>query len=343
MKQTFKIVKLYFYEPLALMSEKKDEFQNEVSSLSSDMLKAAIVSALANFSDADSISDLNDDLRVSSAFLFYDKVYFFPKPLTKLPIHINPENIKQNKQIKHILWIEQSLFEKVINNETFDLEQQKFYQNGKLLVNGQLSLPENLYKAQTEERVSIGNTVYFPETEKGSPYYISRTYFYNGVNHQQVEEAQAAGLYFIYDTKHEDLLVKSLSFLQDEGFGADRRVGNGRFRFELTDLELRLPDKATHQMLVSKYIPEKDLVDKGLLENSFFRLHKTSGYAAGSRKENMIHWKKKSVFMLKEGAIFPKEYNLNGKNVKLSTDEFENVAGHPLYRDGRPVSIPIEI
>ena len=336
MKQTYKIVKLFFHEPIALMSELKDEFQNEVSSLSSDMIKSAILSSLSKISNEKEVELLNEDLILSSAFLFYNNTYFFPKPMAKLPL---TENIINFKKIKNIEWLDQTLFEKTINNETFNLDEQVFLQNGKILTIKQPSIPEYIYKVQTEERVSVGNTIYFPESEKGSPYYISRTYFLQG----DAEFSGVSGMYFLYNTKYENLLQKSLSFLQDEGFGADRRVGNGHFKFELRNLELNLPSQATNRMILSKFIPKEENIKQGLLNQASYKLHKTSGFISGSSKENMAHWKKKSIFMIKEASLFPSKFILIGKNVVLSTPKFEEIAGHRVYREGRPFDIPVNI
>jgi CRISPR type III-A-associated RAMP protein Csm4 len=222
MIQEFQIIKLYFHEPVALMSEKKDEFQNEVSVLPSDMLKAALVSALALEKNQTEIDQFNHDLVISSAYLFAGEHYFFPKPMSILPIETTFDP-KHQKLIKNIQFVEKNIFEKVISGQKQSITEKNLVENGKLWVNDNQYFTQPIYKSQTKERVSIGNTNVFEMAEKGSPYYISRTYFNQDIK---------AGMYFIYQTKNEELLLKALDRLQYEGIGADRRLGNGKFYFE---------------------------------------------------------------------------------------------------------------
>jgi CRISPR type III-A-associated RAMP protein Csm4 len=333
MKQEFQIVKLFFNEPLALMSEKKDEFQNEVTSLASDMLKAAIISALALQASQEEVEKLNNDLMVSSAFLFYKEHYFFPKPLSRLPIKKTNDPGLQ-KKIKKIQFIEKSLFEKIISNEPVKLQKNQLIQNNKLWVDNSSLFPTNIFKSQTEERVNIGNTNVFGEAEKGSPFYISRTYF--------VQDDHESGLYFIAQTRETELLEKSLNILKDQGIGADRRVGNGHFEFEISSLSLLLPDSPNRKMLLSKFIPQKEEIENGLLENASYQLSKRGGYAAGSMNENFNHWSKLNIMTINESAVFDNKIPLQGKMVKLSTPEMEKAMSHPIYREGRAVTIPLQ-
>jgi len=336
MTKEYQIAKLYFNQPLALMSGKKDEFQNEVLSLPSDMLKAAILSGLAKI-DLDNVTELNEDLIVSSAYLFYNDRYFFPKPMTGLPVKDNSE-IGMAKKIKKIAYLDLSLFEKTINQTEFEISDTNLLHGGKFLVADSSDYPDKLYAAQTEERVQIGNINLFATEDKSAPFYVSRTYFYQSNDNFR----QHAGLYFIYRTQHEDLLRKALEFLQDEGLGADKNVGNGRFNLVFDSFKLNIPDDANKQIILSKYIPEQTKVQNGLLNNAHYLLDKRGGYIAGTINESYAHWQKRSVFMLREASVFDINFELTGKNVILSTTKAENILKHKVYRDGRPVSIPVK-
>ena len=343
MTKEYQIAKLYFYQPLALMSGKKDEFQNEVLSLPSDTLKAAIISGLAKI-DLDNVPLLNEDLIVSSAYLFYNDRYFFPKPMALLPVQDNFE-IGMAKKIKKIAYVDLPLFEKTINQTQFEISDNNLLHGGKFLVADSSKYPEKLYAAQTEERVQIGNINLFKSDDKPAPFYVSRTYFYQPEKKAEDNSGtfdNKAGLYFIYQTQHKDLLQKALEFLQDEGLGADKNVGNGRFTVAFDSLKLNIPDDANKQIILSKYVPEQTNVQNGLLDNAYYLLDKRNGYIAGSGNEAYAHWQKRSVFMLREASVFDKKFELKGKNVILSTEKAEKVLNHKVYRDGRPVSIPVK-
>ncbi len=342
MKQTFSIAKLYFREPLALMSEKKDEFQNEVLMLPSDMIKAALMSALAMVGTQVEIDKLNEGLIVSSAFPFFEEHYFFPRPMSALPVEHPTRNPKNRKTVKKIRFIEKPLFEKVLRAEKFLVKEENFIHGNKFLVQDKKKfalqaadgsdMGEKIYDTQTVGRVSLGNLIVLETGEKGSPYYVSRTYF-----------RQGGGLFFIYKTKDEELFRKAMDMWQSEGTGADRRIGNGHFTYKLTEIDLDVPDNADRQMILSKYIPEKDEVAKGLLSGASYMPSVRGGYVAGTSKEAYAHWLKNKITVLDESSVFPKSFALQGRNVMVSNEKLEAVLGHKVYRDGRAISIPIKI
>ena len=337
MKKTLNIVKLYFTEPLALMSEKKDEFQKEVVSYPSDTLKGALVSGLAWLGEQESVlKDFNENLKVSSAYPFVNDKYFFPKPMAKLPFK-ETGRPGENKVFKKIQFIEKSLFEKILRGEQVNLQNQNFIHGGKFLVEDKGNYPEKIYEARTEERVSIGNTNVFAEAEKGSPFYVSRTYFLHNQDNQ-------VGLYFIYEAEEtsEDLLKKSLTLLQDEGIGADRRLGNGRFVFKMEQIGLDLPDQPNKQVLLSKFIPKKEEVEQGVLKNASYQLSKRGGYVSGTIYEAFAHYSKRDIYMIDEASVFDIEHSLSGKFVNLLDENNKDKIKHPVWREGRPISIALK-
>ena len=338
----FKIAKLYFREPLALMSEKKDEFQNEVLMLPSDMIKAAMMSALATVGTQAEIDALNKGLVVGSAFPFFEKHYFFPRPMSALPVEHPTRNPKNRKTVKKIRFIEKPLFEKVLRAEKFIVKEENFIHGNKFLVQDKKKfvlktvdgsgMGEKIYDTQTVGRVSLGNLIVLGTGEKGSPYYVSRTYF-----------RQGAGLFFIYKTEDEELFRKAMDVWQSEGTGADRRIGNGHFTYELSEINLEVPADADKQMILSKYIPTIEEVKAGLLNDVAYMLRVRGGYVAGASKENYAHWLKNKITVLDESSVFPISFALQGRNVVVSNEKLEAVLGHKVYRDGRAISIPIKI
>jgi len=349
MNREFKIVKLYFKEPLALMSEKKDEFMHEVLTLPSDTIKAALISVLGQAgAERDEIRRLNEDLIVSSAYPFYKDILFFPKPSAPVPLDTE-DSPKKQKTIKKITFIQQSLFEKLINGEkVFFLEKENLLHGGKFLVEkeakdefewrlpGQELAPDRdkeykLYAVQTLGRVSLGNLLILGGGEKGSPYYVSRTYFRHG-----------GGLFFVYDTGEEELFRKALDIWQNEGTGADRRLGNGRFGYELDTLTLRVPEMPDKQMILSKFVPRPEEINQGLLEEASYSLSIRGGYVAGTPVEAYSHWLKQNIAMMDEASVFNPKVKAEGKNVVVSNLKLEEILGHKVYRDGRIISLPIK-
>ncbi len=356
MKKTLNIVKLYFTEPLALMSEKKDEFQKEVVSYPSDTLKGALVSGLAwGLRDKDMASlnrkteKFNENLRVSAAYLFYEdrkqnkSYYFFPKPMTRLPVKPTGKP-GESKRIKKIQFIEKSLFEKILKAETFPLDDSQTLHNGKIIVSDKSVFREKvkLYASETYGRVKIGNVNVLGDGEKGSPFYVSRTFFY----HKKDKETDGvAGLYFIFEAADEETMTMldiALKVLEDEGLGADRRLGNGRFSYRMSTMELNIPDQADRQMILSKYIPTQEEIKGKVLENASYNLTKRGGYVSGTLQENFAHYSKRNIYTIDEASVFDIEHTLAGKYVDLLDEKNRKEIGHPVWREGRPLSIALK-
>ena len=247
------------------------------------------------------------------------------------------------KKIKKIAFLDLPMFEKTINKIEFEISSNNLLFGGKFLVTDKDGYPGKLYTAQTEERVQIGNLNMLATEDRPAPFYVSRTYFYqpneNKTKSEKIDNRKA-GLYFIYQTKYKDLLLKALNLLQDEGIGADKNLGNGRFNVIFDTLKLDVPDDANKQIILSKFIPQPSSIQKGLLDKATYLLDKRNGYIAGTINEAYAHWQKRTVFMLREASVFDINFELKGKNVILSTEKAEKVLHHKVYRDGRPVSIP---
>ncbi len=331
----FKIAKLYFKGPLALMDKKKDEFVKEVWKLPSDKLKGAMAYALDALGHK--VEDFWDNVIVSSAFPFWDgeqTFYFFPKPMIKLPVKPS-DNLQHAKNIKKIRFLEKMLFEKVINDEEFDLYEDAEFLEGKKFIappgilNGKTKV--HLMKSQAEGKIALGNIYNVGSEAKPAPYFVSRTFF----------NPEKSGLYFLFEGD-EEWVKKALDFFKGEGIGADKTYGNGELRdFKIDEMNLNIPEETNGHISLSKYIPAEDEI-RTLLQ-SRFSIGKYGGFIAGARNENLRHWSKQTVWMIDEGAFLASTGKPNGKYVNVVDSESENALGHPVWREGRPFTIPVKI
>lgn len=326
----FKIIKLYFKSPLAIMSSKNDEFIPEIFSIPSDSLKASLVASFAEGNvKQEEIDFFQKKLVISSAFPFFKEHYFFPKPITKLPI--SDFNLVNHKKVKQIKFFEKKIFEKIINNIEFSFDDGCQIQDGNFFASNDLNDVNEFMQFTTEERVSLANTNVFENAKniKSDPFYINRTYF-----------KQNSGLFFIYEGNQEKSLYSALTNLKYSGIGADKNVGNGRFEWETSSISLNAPLNSNYITILSSYIPSDSNELEILLENSSYAIKKISGFIAGSSHENMRHWSKREIFKFVEGSCFRNNKKNIGKTVNLASKDFE-LKAHKIYRDGHPITIPV--
>jgi len=147
-----------------------------------------------------------------------------------------------------------------------------------------------------------------------------------------------AGLYFMVDADNENL-KEALTFLQHEGFGTDRTVGNGLFELEEGSIEIRVPNNSDLSTNLSLYTPST--------KDDFLKFTEHSDVAFDTLKrggwittQGYIGKEKKSVRMFAEGGIWNHTLQIDGKsNINLKPS---SINSHPIWRSGRSLFIPIK-
>ena len=341
------IAKLSFKQAVAFTGRRSGNFIEEVNTIPSDTIKAALVAALSN--ETDKLEKLNENLIVSSVYPYLNEILFFPKPYIKAPFKDNITNPAHHKNIKKIKFIDQHLFEDYIQaRQEIDLYAQQQLDNYTYLIskkNKHLVEPicqdDQSFKiltCETEEHVTLGVKPYFEKTEKGDPFYVNRTFFHNS-------KEIATGLWFAYVIKDEninEIFKQALQQLSMSGLGACTTYGNGLFDYELNEVEINEPKNATHLLTLSKYIPSEKEVNESILATGRYHILIRNGYIAGAKNESKRHWQKKQVWMINEGAVF-ETGTLQGENTTVAQVKEGNNTEHNVYRDGRPFAIPCKI
>lgn len=353
----FNIVKLQFIEPIALSSERDDDYLKDVNFIPSDTLKAALVSAFAELSNnQNETNNFNEQIIVSSAFPFINNLYFFPKPLISLQNFFNFQNNQNNnhneldlkfrKKIKKVKFIEKNIFEKIIAGDKLNFDEVINFNNFDLIaLNNTASnnnYPQKIYVSETIERVRLGCRPYLdiPSSEKGDPYYFTRTHFYQS-------NAHSTGLWFAWKMLNSDEknikehLFNALELLKNNGIGADKNIGHGKFEFEKDTLQINSPSEYTHWINLSKFIPTPEEFNNLSLKYCKYNLSLRSGYIAGASDHSKRHWIRKYTWMFDEGSILKfnncsPNNNVIGQNTKVLDSP------HPVYRDGRTIVLPFK-
>ena len=346
MKQ-LELVKMDFKSPLHL-AKGKPTYESSHEIFHSDSLKAAIFVAALQLGhevtkgQGNNQSPFLDSFCVSSAFPYFGQEYFFPKPLSAFhniegdtrSIHFNPQKTK-----KKVKFLGKSFFEEVLNGpdakgDFTRLIKKEHLLNGQQFVSDQISqtqldkkeVIENSYLMASEvmQRVTIPR---FYGDQESEPFYMERIFF-----------PDKGGLYFFIEFKKEDaplrkILEQSLELLGEHGVGSDRNTGHGQFEPTWNSMNLHVPTIASHSVSLSLFCPNDTIRNKEILDNSAFRLVKRGGFLSSPANEaEHTTYRKKSVYMLEEGAVLPNHNDslFEGKLLDLQPDVLKNA--HPVWR-----------
>ncbi|HOK36754.1 MAG: type III-A CRISPR-associated RAMP protein Csm4 [Tenuifilum sp.] len=359
----FKIYKLKFTSPLHIGRSSIDDYSKSEEFIHSDTLKSAIFSTALvlnpELNNPERGKKFFNSFLVSSTFPFYKDYLFLPKPKGKLPltdIQNKEPSYDFKKKVKKVSFIDFDLFFNFFNNKNQELNfkddfeivsnfivKKKFAEEIDLFLNSNQKNDKGvinftIVKSSLQERVYIRKT---DETyEKSEKKYIySDPYIVDRINF-----IKDSGLYFFLETKDEfdiNIFEKILNHLGDFGIGTDRNVGNGQFIIdEILDKEIIFDSKADYLMSLSLFLPsEKDV--QNFTEKCQYKLIKRGGWISNHIDLNLLKRSqiKKSIYMIDEASVFENNCTLEGTIVDLSPDD--NTLNHPVWRDGRPIFLPI--
>lgn len=326
MQKRYECVKLHFSSPLHL-SRGREYYDESTKVLHSDTIASALFVAAMQLDVSPEIAlAMLDECRLSSAFPFVGVHHFFPKPLVHLPFTFRDvSEDRLGKQYKKIQYLSQHWFEHLLAGEFAVIESGKHIADGSsFLGNVAIAKP---YKDSVIQRVTI------PRNNQGDPmpFFTERLFFHKD-----------SGLFVLIErnekSNYQDLFRAAFRLLGDLGVGTDRSVGNGFFKPEFSELILHIPDTADWQCNLGLYLPKKGELSDQDIENSAWILTKRGGYMAGAAMDDHKCLRKKSVYMFQEGSIVPNK-PLLGERVDMSPTW--NGLQHPVWREGRPIFVPI--
>ncbi|MBC6415583.1 MAG: type III-A CRISPR-associated RAMP protein Csm4 [Bdellovibrionales bacterium] len=346
MKEDIKLYKLNFDSGFHIDSFGNQMYSKSQKFIHSDTLSSALISFWAT-QKPESFEEFIKDppFLLSSAFPFFDNIFFFPVIKGKSLLSKDSKDNKAFKKVKKIEFIAYDLWEKLLKNPSLYLESinnqddtfslplsSKEYKVYSSFLVPKNTFPEKkdfekVYKEEKNTRTSVNrlsNKV--EEAEEGNLFQFSTTRY---------SSKKKAGLYFL--VKFSSSKVKSdfeflLSLLGDTGIGADKSSGKGQFSFEEVDCPIKqfYSDEPSFAYNCSLFSPSiKELEDKSWIQKSKYELIRRRGWI------HNYSFRKKSIFMFKEGSCFPisKENSLKGEMKDVSPDLKQ--LDHKIYRDGR--------
>lgn len=326
------ICKLHFTSPLHIGDRKNDDYGISQKTIPSDTMYAALTATLAK---AGEIIPADGDLGfvVSALFPYYQRthdaspIYFLPQPLQAQMPHL--EDLGERKKVKKVKWIDSCYYEKVLaGTKLFDQSREDIDSiHGEYL--SKQNVPSDFVKSQVIQRVTLKSRV---AEEDAKPYYVDRVSF-----------KDYAGLYFIY-TGNEETLRKALALLSIEGIGTDRNVGNGFFEYDLTTIDLQLPQSAEYAVSLSLLIPESKEQFESLVDSTLvaYDIERRGGWITTYPFQSI---RKNAIYGFVPGSVFAKQSNgveTIGRIVNLQPDvDFLEEKLHPIWRSGKSILLPI--
>lgn len=329
MKKEYPIIKIRFNTPLHLSRGQTEDYGHSQELICSDTLKGALCAMGITNLDQQGFDPggFMDSFRISSAFPFKGDDYYLPKPFVRLPVTIdNEDEASISKMLKKLSFVHIDLFSEILKGNDVKVTKEHFAENKKFLCNRKTGPEYCISTSNVQQRVTIPAD----RQEDPTPYYIDRVYF-----------ERDAGLFFLVETGDSqtlELITKLSVILGENGVGTDRNVGNGFFTVEPGSVMFDLPDQSGHLTNLSLFLPRKEELDEEFLNESAWNLLKRGGYIAGSSRDEFLSLRKKSVYMMEEGSVFPSRENITGKKINLKP-EYEGI--HDVWRDGMPIFLPI--
>ncbi len=322
---TYHVIKMKFLTPIHI-GKGKETYDVSSAELHSDTLIAALAAMKAQRGQTAQLEEFISSFTLSSAFPYFDRSYFLPKPIGKIRLKVrNREEHEYRKKLKNIRYIERSILGSLAKGECMEIDETAI--QGSFIVDTKVRWRQP-YTQQVSQRVLVSRN-----GGDAEPFFFEWKYF-----------DKDAGLYCMTDATG-DLFEEILDLfrqLGETGLGTDKNIGGGKFRVETDEMDLSGAPDANAIMLLSLYLPTKEEMDKLRLEQSKYSIVLRGGYMAGSDVEIFRHLWKKSVYMFDVGSVFPLTQSLKGKIVDLFPN-WNDESIHPVYRSGKPFCLPVKM
>ncbi|MFN4146866.1 MAG: type III-A CRISPR-associated RAMP protein Csm4, partial [Runella sp.] len=267
---------------------------------------------------------------ISSLFPFTtvkgEKVHFFPKPFLKPNTEGAEVRTEDAKIFKKVKYIDTSILEAYLQ-----FLPQKSDTN---LVKGSYQTRYDIDKDFIQTDVVPRIRKPRRDDEDADPFYIERIYFKEG-----------SGLFCLvqFDTLEvKQQVLSALAYLAETGLGTDRNVGHGLFDFTIGDISLTLPSSSDWSVNLSLFCPEnQQQLSEMLDERARYEIIRRGGWMS----EPYNTYRKRSVYMFKEGCLFHTTSSPKGKTEDLQPDNalLPSKVTHPVWRVGKALFLPVKL
>lgn len=301
-------IKLKFKSPLHI--GQVDKVETVVSEIiHSDTIFSAIINSYNILYGKEKTKELieyilenEDSILISSAFYYYENIYFYPKPLGYKFDLVKKFDFKKVKKIKFVS--EEYLMGEVKN----PIIANNLATDGKTV--------EKLYSIEERPRITVDRI-----TNETNIFYVSSMRF-----------SEHSGLWFFISLseKIENEIFAALKLLSDEGLGGDRTYGNGNFDFDVEEVDFGR-FRGENYLLLSVFYPK----DQGEIDSTLsYKLYERSGYVYS---QYSMSYKQPLVRFFSEGSVFKNK--VIGDVLDITPVGFEY---HKVFKFARAYTIPIK-
>ena len=301
------------------------ELSESAETIPSDTLWGALCDTAHFIKRGESLFGNLPSIRVSSVFPRCGRTRFLPMPF--LPVGQrsanadadSPDDPAQGKKWKKVKYVSEAVFDTLVQGLQ---PPQPSRADGFLATDGESArLPETII----ENAVIPANTL-DRLTNNASPWQRAEVSY---------NTAEGCGSWFLVsvDEKQGETVTELVTTLGERGIGGERSAGRGRFQVE------KYPDLYTgplaleagnHSWFItlSRYLPTKEEVDRGLLDNAAYNTVVRGGFCGGFRKRKMRLCLEGGAF---RADIMPPPY---GKVKNVAPEAWKSRDGHPLWLCG---------
>ncbi|MCI7069916.1 MAG: type III-A CRISPR-associated RAMP protein Csm4 [Bacteroides pyogenes] len=321
----YKVIKLKNLSPLHIGSG-KENYDFSATELQSDTISSALAALRAQKGESENIDTFLHSFSISSAFPYWKGHFFLPKMQGKLAITVeNEEEYTIRKKLKKIRYIEYNLWSELVAGKKQIITKDQ--------LQGEFLVTDPDFECISTNTICQRVTVARDGRKSTEPFFFEWRFFH-----------PEAGLFFLIDSDEQTFstIVKLFKELGETGIGTDKNIGGGKFDIEISELSLPDIQDSNSSILLSLYIPTEEEIKKIELSNAKFNITLRDGFIAGSNNESLRHLRKKSIYMLTTGSVLPIVERLEGKIVDLKPNWNDHNL-HPVFRSGRPVSLPIKV
>ncbi len=322
--QSLQLIKLQFHAPVHLGEVGVGMERVRQYHCPSDTLWAALISARTRLRgdpspwtppSTQNVNSWQPPFSLSSAFPYHQDTYFFPKPLSPIPL---TEEVRHSltptdwKNLKKTPFVVLPVFQKWVAGTPLtreDLSQ---------MVQTWAEAKKKIQDFQ-EAHVRLGHAAFTSQI------------FYQ----RSVVFGMDAGLFFLVQFPDSDVkseFTEALNLLAEEGLGGLRSRGFGTFSWTVESITFPEVNTPSHWLLLSMLIPESTLLPH--LSRAYYALHQHKGWAMSPVTKDQGF--RRPVWMIKEGAVFPQKPM--GKVVDVTPENW--TAPHPVLRYGLAFTLP---
>lgn len=336
---TFDIIRFRLDTPLHLSNARPNDYGSSERVVHSDTLTAAIYQAWAMLGQSDWIptaAGQSPGFAVSSLFPFRggsQPIYFLPKPYFQNKAGQRDSDAGEPgdaKKYKQVQYVDLPHFESYLHQLTPPTA-------GTAAIRGAFQSADLATDKGDFLTTDVLPRLVKPRDEsEPTPFYMERLYF-----------SQQSGLWCMvqYEDDAARKRVKSaVLYLADNGIGTDRAVGNGQFTPAFDTLAINAPPSARYAVSLSLFCPQNHNQLTRVLTDAETRydLIRRGGWLS----EPHNSYRKRSVWMFREGSLLRHDttgVDTIGSMIDLRPDDdkLPTKIGHPVWRDGRTLLLPV--